>query len=121
MDPVSRLGRVMGLLRARQTQATRGHAAASGDAARAATVMVAETARGAVARRLRELDMDTPQGQRQAVRVFLDTVLSDEFGDRVAGSARFSDLVDEVQAALDRDAGLHAELLSLLRGMRQAG
>jgi hypothetical protein len=118
MEPISHLGRVMGLLRARQAQTGRRDGAASPASAPQGKSALPPDLQGAVVERLRQVELDTPQGERQGIRVFLETVLRGEFGDAMLASPRFSDLVDEVQTALASDAELKAELLELLRGMR---
>jgi hypothetical protein len=53
--------------------------------------------------RVRKLDRDDPQRGRKAFRLFLETVLLAQFGDKLMNDPKFYLLVDDVHAALERD------------------
>lgn len=53
--------------------------------------------------RVRQIRPDDPQRGRKALRVFLEAVLISHFGEPMMADARFFQLVDEVQDALEGD------------------
>jgi hypothetical protein len=124
MEPVSRLSRMMGLIRSGQAGKTREGKATS----HAGSATPGKTRTNAAASRqgVRELviagidgiDFDTDQGRQRGIRVFLEAVFRDELGEGLMGSPRFNDIVGEVQAVLSDDAVTRAELIELLRGMQ---
>lgn len=119
MEPISRLGRMMGLVRSGRSGKTRdGRLAASSGAARGQARAADASLKGVreqIAASLQGIDLDTPQGRQRGIRIFLETVFRDELGEGLTGSPRFSDIVNEVQVALTDDQQIHAELIGLLR------
>lgn len=55
--------------------------------------------------RVRQIGRDDPQRGRKAFRVFLEAVLLSHFGDGMVGDPRFFQMVDDVQLAMEADAG----------------
>jgi hypothetical protein len=64
-----------------------------------------------LASRLATLRRDDPQRSRRALRLFIEAVLLDEFGDALILSAELDRLVERSLAAMESDEGLR-ELLS---------
>ncbi|MBC7381183.1 MAG: hypothetical protein H7346_27610 [Burkholderiaceae bacterium] len=63
------------------------------------------------------VDLTTEAGQQQAVRVFLETALSEEFGADVLNDPAFADLVESVKDTMMGDRGTRQILLAMLSGM----
>ena len=123
MEPISRLSRMMGLVRSERTGKARksGDAASPSGAARpqgSRTGPGAQGVREQIGARIQGIDLDSPPGQQRAFRIFLEAVFRDELGEGLLGSPRFNDIVHEVQAVLSEDAAIRAELIELLRDMQ---
>lgn len=67
-----------------------------------------------VAQRVRALSPDDPQRQRKAFRIFLESVLLEEFGRDRLGDPGFDRLIDQVLQQMEADPELQA-------AVRQAG
>lgn len=121
MEPISRLNRVIGLIRSREAgrlgQGRRTGVASSTDKG-GAPAPLEHDVRHAVIDRLRGLDLDTPQGARQGVRVFLEAIFRSEMGQDALASPRFSDIVSEVQSTLADDPQTQGELIDMLRALQ---
>lgn len=92
-----------------------GRSARTGSSAsRAASPAAAEASSGdvaaVVARRVQALDRDDPDRHRKAFRVFLESVLLAEFGPALVNDAGFHRLVDDVQATMQSDRELAAQV-----------
>ena len=55
--------------------------------------------------RVRQIGRDDPHRGRKAFRVFLEAVLLSHFGEGMVGDPRFFQMVDDVQLAMEADAG----------------
>lgn len=53
--------------------------------------------------RVNQIGRDDPQRGRKAFRVFLETVLLSHFGESLVNDARFFQMVEDVQAAMEAD------------------
>jgi hypothetical protein len=60
---------------------------------------------GLIASRIRQIGRDDPQRGRKAFRVFLEAVLLSSFGEQMVADPRFHQLVDDVQHAMEGQAG----------------
>jgi hypothetical protein len=121
MEPISRLNRVMGQLRARESSRLGKDGrpvATSHSSAGAVLTPIERDMRSVVIDRLRGVDIDTPQGARQGIRIFLEAVFRAEMGQGTLSSARFNDIISEVQSTLADDPATHDELLGLLRSLQ---
>lgn len=58
--------------------------------------------------RVRQIGRDDPQRGRKAFRVFLEAVLLSHFGSGMLNDARFFQMVDDIQLAMEADAGTQA-------------
>lgn len=65
-------------------------------------------------RQVAAIDKDDPQSRRKAFRIYLASLLMQEFGAGVANDPGFSNLVDRVQDTMEGD-------LQLKQSMEQAG
>lgn len=83
---------------------------ARGKAAPASGSAVMEDVAALVARRVQALDRDDPDRHRKAFRVFLESVLLAEFGAGLVNDAGFHRLVDDVQAEMQSDRELAAQI-----------
>lgn len=122
MDPVGRLDQVLQLIgRQMAERASRldagtlapSRAAVTVPARRAALGQLKEKVRG----RLRSLDPHDPGRQQKARRVFLESVLSWQFGDDLLLDRRFEEMIAGVQEALQSHPGLEQRLAQLLRDL----
>ena len=55
--------------------------------------------------RVRQIGRDDPQRGRKAFRVFLEAVLLSHFGEGLMNDPRFFQMVDDIQLAMEADAG----------------
>lgn len=60
----------------------------------------------AVTQRIEAIAPDDPQRKRKAVRIFLESALLQELGDRLAHDTTFPAMVDAVQQSMQDDAEL---------------
>lgn len=119
MDPVGRLDQVLRLIgRQMAERASRlesgtvasSRAAATPPSRRASLGALKEKVRG----RLRGLDPDDPGRQQKARRVFLESVLSWQFGDELLLDRGFEEMIAGVQEALQAHPRLEQRLAQLL-------
>lgn len=122
MDPISRLNRVMALMRSRQSgrpqQAGQAGAAKAQAAAPRGAAANPESVREHIAACMQGIDLATPAGQEQGVKVFLEAVLLKEWGRGMLNSPRFKTLLAEVQGVLESDPDVRAELMALLKELK---
>ena len=93
---------------ARRHEAAREPAGQPGAAADLGTV---------VARRVRALDPADPDRPRKAVRIFLESVLLAQFGERLVNDAGFHQLVDDVQRQMAGDSALARDMAAAAERM----
>lgn len=125
MDPISKLGRALAVIRraasARQPSGgAQRHLAARSDGPPSHTATDAEL-RAQIVRRLSAVNPNDPNQRDASVRVFLEQVLLREFGPQVLSSQRFQNAVRDVQQVMDADPGVRAELDSLIEELASAG
>jgi hypothetical protein len=88
---------------------------ADGGTARAAPGRYAEENLAAlIDLRVRQIGRDDPQRGRKAFRVFLEAVLLSHLGEQLANDARFYQLLDDVQGALEADPAANAMVASAI-------
>lgn len=81
-------------------------AASSGAPARRTAERYAQENLGSLIElRVRQIGRDDPNRGRKAFRVFLEAVLLSHFGEAMVGDPRFFQMVDDVQLAMEADAG----------------
>lgn len=121
MDPINRLSRLMETLRQRmaesskQLDASRPSAApARNDARTAVQRRSVEQLRLHIGDRIRALDPNNAEHERQARRAFLESILAWEFGDDLLLDTQFTRLIDGIQSAFESDPEVNKELSSLL-------
>lgn len=71
--------------------------------AAAASRQAAEGLTGLIELRVAQIAEDDPQRGRKAFRVFLEAVLLAHFGTKVANDARFHQMLDDIQQAMETD------------------
>jgi hypothetical protein len=118
MDPISRLSKALAGLRK------------SGVKKHAGTTSAAESSRGSkasletqhntelradIAVRIAQIDLSQPDQRAAAVRVFVEQVLSREFGHAAVASAAFQQTIGDVQRVMDSDASTRSELDRMLK------
>ena len=125
MSSVNPLDRALGALR--KTLGARAGAAAgpAGTPSAAGQPAGANTAQGGgvgklqgrVRQAVAHIDLTTEAGQQQAVRIFLETALSAEFGADVLNDPAFADMVESVKQTMMADPATQQKLLAMLQGM----
>ena len=63
-----------------------------------------------VAQRVQGIAMDDPQRKRKTFRIFLESVLLQEFGMNLIGDSGFQQVVEEVLQRMESDDELHAAM-----------
>lgn len=121
MDPINPLDRLSAILRQRVENAglknkTIG-AQTNAQQAGAQRNVSPEALRKRIAGAIEALDPDDPDREHKAARLFVENVLSWQFGDALLNDSRFTALVEEVQGALEQEPGFHE---SLMAGIKQA-
>lgn len=116
MNPINPLGRLADILRKRVSNepAIKGKATeqqttkAPASAARAAP----EELRRRIAQSIAAIDNNDPMRGNKATRIFVEQVLTWQFGDSILNDPGFTRLVEEVQQTLEQDPGFHDALLA---------
>lgn len=125
MDPVSKLGRALAVIRRAASGKQPNGAAQRQSAPRSdgppPQASTDAQLRAEIARRLRAVAPNDPNRRDTSVRVFLEQVLLREFGAQALGSPRFQNAVRDVQQVMDADPGVRAELDSLIEELAYAG
>jgi hypothetical protein len=120
MDPVSKLARTLGIVR-RAAAPRSSTGAAAGSSARNNPTRGQGTSAGDlyadIARRLSTVSPQDANGRDTRVRLLLQQILLHEFGSRVLASQGFNDVLDRVQAAMEADPAIRAELDGLIEAM----
>jgi hypothetical protein len=120
IDPVNRLNQMMEVLRremadsAAQAEAGKPQTAKSGVQARVAGRAGVTELRTRLHERLRKLDRADPRHLHKAKRVFLETVLAQEFGNDLLLDRRLEDMLDSIQETISANAELDARFNALL-------
>lgn len=71
-----------------------------------------------VARKIREIDPLAPDFDRLAASLFIESVLTAEFGDTLLNDPAFRDVMSDVQQAMLSHESIRGQLQSLLRALR---
>ena len=129
MSPITPLARALTALR--KTLSARVGTAASppGTPSAARQAVTANTAQGGDIAKLQgrirqavaHIDLSTEAGQQHAVRIFLETALSAEFGADVLNDPAFADMVVSVKQTMMADPATQQKLLAMLQGMAAGG
>jgi len=108
-DPISRLNPALEVLRQRLAEhaqkldsSAKGAAAArAGGALAARQPGRAESLRQRVAERIKAIDARDPQRDRKSRRIFIESVLSLEFGDALQNDPKTLELIERIEQAID--------------------
>lgn len=121
MDPVSRLTKAIAALRKpsrakaeRKTSGANGSASTAGAGRRKTDAEL----RTEIARRITQVDLSQPEQRYAAVRLFIEQVLSREFGHSAVASAAFRRRIADLQRALADDPKTQAQVDSLIKELR---
>jgi hypothetical protein len=124
MEPISGLSQVMESLRRQLAESSarleKGGRAGKHDAAaknRAASVGAGPTLQKRIATKIRALNPDDPGWERKAGKLFLETVLLDEFGDQLMNDPSFSQLVDEIAQTIEGQAETKQKMAALVKSL----
>jgi hypothetical protein len=123
MDPINPLDRLTAILRKRVAENTglKGKSASAQSEAAQQTAqrdVSPEVLRKRIEVAIEALDPRDPERNKKAARIFVENVLTWQFGDALLSDSRFVALVDEVQGALEQEPGFHE---SLMAAVRQSG
>jgi hypothetical protein len=120
MDPISRLSKALsGLRKGSPTKSERKSSTTSGrgGASSARDNSSNTDLRTDIAQRIAQIDLTQPDQRAAAVRVFIEQVLSREFGHAAIASAAFQQRIGDVQRVMDSDAQTRSELDGLLEDL----
>jgi hypothetical protein len=67
-----------------------------------------------LAQRIQAINPDDKRRHHKAVRIFLETILVNEFGDGLLTDPKFSEVIEEIQATMDADSAISKQLDSLV-------
>lgn len=67
-----------------------------------------------LAQRIKAIDPDDKRRRQKATRIFLETVLVNEFGDAFLADPRFTEIVAEIQVAMEADEQIRDQLDALV-------
>jgi hypothetical protein len=76
--------------------------------------------RETVARKIRTIDPLAPDFDRTAASLFIESVLTAEFGDALLNDPAFRETMRDVQHAMLSNESIRAQLQTLLRELRAA-
>jgi hypothetical protein len=120
MDPVSNLSKIIETLRRRAIDGTartstreKAPATGGGSAAESSRASVQEL-QLRIVERIRQLDPKDADHKRRAARIFVESILAWEFGDKIMSDPRFFALVEHVQAAMESDASIDSTMKSMV-------
>lgn len=77
-----------------------------------------------IGQRVKSLDPDDPKRGKKAFRIFLESVLLSEFGDRLINDHAFYQMIDAVEQAMEQDERISAAIGKAVAGLfkdRDAG
>ena len=67
-----------------------------------------------LAQRIKAIDPDDKRRRHKATRIFLETVLVNEFGDAFLADPKFAEIVDEIQATMEADEQIRSQIDTLV-------
>jgi hypothetical protein len=124
MSPVDRLSHVLNTLRKSAIKSTTSRKAASTSIGRLTTADAQENGheiRRKIGVKLQGLDLSIAEHQDKAATVFLEAVLTNEFGMDLLTDPTFRDLLNKVRSDMLSDTDAHKSLLNLLATIRDSG
>jgi hypothetical protein len=120
VEPVNSLSQVLAILRRQMSErsgklGTRSPVAASRSPESASGSEAFLEVQRKVRERIRAIDPGDERRQSKAVRFFLEGVLQHEFGDSMLTDPAFFTLIDDVQTAMESDAGIDQTLRQMVK------
>jgi len=82
--------------------------------------VASSSVRETVARKIHAIDPLAPDFDRAAASVFIESVLTGEFGDALLNDPAFREIMHDVQHAMLSNESVRAQLQTLLRELRAA-
>lgn len=122
MDPVSNLSQLIETLRRQMSshlerpaaQATqRSKSTANTPSQRSGRAAFSEL-QPTLAQRIKALDPDDKRRRQKATRIFLETVLVNEFGDAFLADPKFGEIVEQIQSTMEADEQIRGQLDALV-------
>jgi hypothetical protein len=120
MNPISPLGKALAALRKRAAAPTAAKGSSPAAAAAATTTRDRKNdpdLRADVAQRIAQIDLSRPEQRAAAARIFIEQVLSHEFGHAAVASAAFQQRIGDLQRVMDSDSQTRSELDGLLKDL----
>lgn len=122
-DPISRLNPALEILRQRLSEhaqrldsSAKGATTRAGSAPSAQQPGRAEALRQRVAERLRAVDAADPQRHRKQRRIFIESVLSMEFGEALHNDPKTLELIERIEQAIEARPELERQFRAALSG-----
>ncbi|NRR31450.1 hypothetical protein HSX11_14830 [Oxalobacteraceae bacterium] len=105
MTAIGSVGQLVAAIQAQLSGAVQGGARKRSPARRTAagSPYASENLESLIGLRVRQIGRDDPNRGRKAFRVFLEAVLLSQFGPDLVNDAKFYQLVDDVQRAMEDD------------------
>jgi hypothetical protein len=124
MEPVNGLSQVLSILRRQMSERSGrlGNQAALAPSQSAQNATSAEAllqVQRKVQDRIRALDPNDEKRERKAVRIFLEGVLSHEFGDSMLTDPAFYTLIEDVQLAMESDSAIGKTLSRMVKELSE--
>ena len=125
MDPINSVSQVMDALRRRMSEnletlrASGRLPLAEGTSARAPRPKSAADLRKAVMRRVGSVPQADPAFHQKTAMLFVESILLDQFGEKLVNAPAFRQLVEQVSATMTEDETIAADLRALIADLRK--
>ena len=119
MEPISNAGQLIEILRKQLTKSqNRTDVSKKTSSKPEATASATPHDIGAVRQNIREklqrINSNDPKAEQKSIRIFLESVLLWEFGDRLMDDPKFYALLDDVQHSMESDPVVRESLAALM-------
>jgi hypothetical protein len=123
MEPIDNVSKAMEILRRQMSEnlerLRRSGKFPSPPASKSAPAgAVSASIQDTVAHKIRSIDPLEPDFDHHAAGVFIESVLTAEFGDNLLNDPGFQDMLSAVRSTMMSDERIRTQLQSLLRGLR---
>lgn len=116
MNPINPLGRLAEILRKRVSNEPAIKGKATKQQVTKSSVSTLRAAPGELQKRISQsiaaIDINDPMRGNKATRIFVEQVLTWQFGDNMLNDPGFARLVEDVQQTLEQDPGFHDALFA---------
>lgn len=123
MEPISTVGQLVETLRKQLSEAQNrpgvlNKAPGSTPASSASGRADVDALRQKIQEKLRRVNATDPKAEQKSIRIFLESVLLWEFGERLMDDPKFYALLDDVQHSMESDPAIHETLATLLAQLK---